>query len=271
MKSIYSILSLILTAVLISSCSGNNTENDSSTNNENTNDSTTLEQNPLSGDLKIIYDLFPESSTFPVKIDSTFIKNAEKGDTLLGDQIRLLTKNYTKGKFYGDLDWNFKSFYEIDSLKKAKAYTKWAETRDLGDVKYSNCYALQKIKLSDETTLLIWSLSYSTYEACPYGYGTYILATILYKDALTDCFNIAEYSGGGDPPVSGMETRYCTISNDGKINVDYTAISDEDNEMPNVDVTYGKLKLEVNTGKFIIKEEKQEASKSISRIKMNYN
>ena len=265
MKSILKINIVLLSLGILTSCGGG----------EETKKEEPKVQDTTSKDSVVVYetpeelvgfiDKFEDITEFPIKIDKTYCDSSEQGDTLIGEEVKILLKNFKSTETTDFIDYYIDAFYNIDSLKSVDGYTAWAAERDLGNIKYADCYFRHKAQLNPETQLIFWSLVYSTYEACPYGYGTYIFATIVYKGEITESFSVAEHTGGGDPPVSGSDERYCEISQEGNIKIAYQGISDEDNEQPKVELTLGNFEYEIKEGKFVVISEKKDKPKMVKR------
>lgn len=178
-------------------------------------------------DSNIITSFFKGKNTLPFTVDSNYFVNIndDKNRTeLKGEQVKLLTSNMVVYEKFDHIKWDLKSFFEIDSMKAAGTYEDYQNKIDVGMVLYSDAYGIEKVKLNDDTEALIWSNSYSTPDACPYGFGTYIFISVLYKGEITDCTVIGENMSGGDPPSSMSRYIYSMISENLNISYSYKEI-----------------------------------------------
>jgi len=97
-----------------------------------------------------------------------------------------------------------------------------------------DAYLHDRVNLSENTYLLIWSFDYSTYEACPFYAGQYVLATMCTNGKISNTVFIGEDSGGGDPPYMGSVLATSNIS-DAFIEIthiqEYTGEVEDDSEI----------------------------------------
>ena len=156
-----------------------------------------------------------KDGSMPIVIDSVYMTKAEKGDSMDGNEVKILSKGWGKiDSIDMSEDNGFKEFYTIDSVKAKGAFAKWAEKLDIGMTKLSNAYALQKIKVDDTNTLLLWALVYSSYEADPVFDGTVVYGSLLKQNQVSNCFMLGEISEGADPPSEGQTLITSRLSKD---------------------------------------------------------
>ena len=218
MKFLKKLLSLC-SIVVISSCSNEVQTNDKNTNNE----SDSLALDTLFSDTLILLEPDPnrveidvaaliakseETFELPLMIDSSFIEKyalqEEDADyNLTSVEAKYLGFSFPEGDLVSGGGWRLNTFIEIDSIKKAGGYEEYLNNLDLGQARYCIGHVIGKVDFNSQSTLLIWNLDYATYEACPYGYGTYIFGTIFTNGVGTNTCMLAESSGGGDPPSWG--------------------------------------------------------------------
>ncbi|OIQ36320.1 MAG: hypothetical protein BM555_02840 [Crocinitomix sp. MedPE-SWsnd] len=108
------------------------------------------------------------------------------------------------------------SFIKIDSLKLKGEYEDYLEQLDIGQTKRAGAAVIGKITELGSTQFLIWMTDYSTLEACPYGSGTYIWATIFEDEKPTNTILLGESSGGADAPYWG-DTFTTSVLEIGKV------------------------------------------------------
>jgi len=197
-----------------------------------------------------IEKVFNELKTSEYIVDSTFFNslNLEKYKSLKTKEVKLLSEKYLN--FEGNLnDFVINDFFFIDSLKDNNAYDGYAENIDIGMVKISQAFALHKFILLDKL-ILTWGIYYSTYEACPYGAGTYIFLSVFKDGKLQKTYNIGEDSGGGDAPYWSETKMYSVLDNTGKISVKTVSQTGGDtdekgNELP-AEVREEKIEVKIN-------------------------
>lgn len=144
----------------------------------------------------------------PFTVDTVIVQNIEENDRdeqkqLNYENIQLLTKNLPN-----DIGTSVNSFYidefiYIDSLKAYGEYADYLSSIDIGMMQEMDAFVEGEIEIDIQRKLLLWSMTYSTYEACPYGYGTIVFGTYLNDGEVKNTVTLAEISGGGDPPVWG--------------------------------------------------------------------
>lgn len=149
-----------------------------------------------------------QSFELPLLIDSTFIeKYALQGEeaeyNLTYPEAKYLGFEFPDGDLVSGGSWRINTFINIDSMKSVGAYEDYLESLDLGQARYCIGQVIGNITINPQSQMLIWNLDYATYEACPYGYGTYVFGTIFTNGVGTNTCLLAEDSGGGDPPSWG--------------------------------------------------------------------
>lgn len=156
--------------------------------------------------------LFSKAKTtfeLPLKIDSTFLeKHAVTGEesryNLSSEEAKHLGFSFPNdANLSSSESWQIRKFIQIDSFKQINKYEEYLAGLDIGQTKYAIANVFGKVKVNDITEILLWSTDYATYEACPYGYGTYIFGTIFTNFTATQTTILAQKSGGGDPPAWG--------------------------------------------------------------------
>lgn len=159
-----------------------------------------------------------KNSVFPLHFDTTYLQY-ELADLkeLSSKEIRKLLKVFNKQKpdadlYIRDYEYYIERFLFIDSLKKAKAYKNYPW--DIGMIQYASSFVIDTIQINQDTSLLIWGLEESTYEACPYGTWKLIYLTVFEKEVAKTTLLVAEDSGGGDPPAFGSDLTTSILESD---------------------------------------------------------
>jgi len=149
-----------------------------------------------------------ETFSLPLLIDSTFIEKyaltgEESAYNLTYKEAKHLGFDSPEADLVSAGSWRINTFINIDSMKSVGAYEDYLESLDLGQARYCIGQVIGSLAINSQSQMLIWNLDYATYEACPYGYGTYVFGTIFTNGVSINTCLLAEESGGGDPPSWG--------------------------------------------------------------------
>ncbi len=143
----------------------------------------------------------------PFSLDSNFVTELDDTDEekkrLSNQDVQFLSQNLVKNE---PTDWSkyaITSFIEVDSMRLMNTYEAYVESIDIGMIQEADAYFNSKVVINDNAYLLLWSISYSTYEACPYASGTVIYGTFIYDNEAINTVTLGESSGGGDAPYWG--------------------------------------------------------------------
>jgi hypothetical protein len=111
-------------------------------------------------------------------------------------------------------NWTLNDFLKIDSLKTAGKYKEYVEHLDIGQTKESSAWIYDT--LSDVSgKVIVWGITYSSYEACPSFSGKNIfITTISQDDKYQNTIKLLEISGFADPPVYSSITGQCILNAD---------------------------------------------------------
>jgi hypothetical protein len=201
-----------------------------------------------------IYDL--TEMEFPLNIDTAFIEshdNQSNTSNLSGGEVKNMSMNLINKR--GDLEVNYviRDFLMIDSLKSNNAYDEYLSNLDIGMTKNANANSLGHINLNNGGSIVIWSVQFTTIEACPFYAGTQVYATfsIDYPDYLNTIL-VGEISGGGDAPYWTDVTITSVISNSSvevKMNQNSGGDYDENDEEI-VDVVHEKYSFTISENGF---------------------
>lgn len=208
---------------------------------------------------------FTKDEKFPFVLESKKVEQLTKGKELSGAEVKLLTKKIRDNGPNSEGSFMLASFFKIDSIKSHKQYDDYVASLDIGQMKESKCFVLSKIMLSDVDYVLFWMNDYSTYEACPYGWGKVVFATAIHKSNIGETIVFAEHSGGADAPVSG-ETRI-----KGTLNADGTLLLNklDENDQGEGEVEIDEANFEIALSKGLFSYTKEEVKKPRKRKSKN--
>ena len=151
----------------------------------------------------------------PYVLDHKEIEALDQSDNELTQQeVALLTEHLVENEDFGFIKYRLESYFKVHHLKDSIGEEAYMEDIDLGMTKNCDAYVNKKVNLTENRSLLIWSLDYSTYEACPYYAGTYVLATLCVDGKISHTAFVGESSGGGDAPVWSTIEMSSTITNE---------------------------------------------------------
>lgn len=210
---------------------------------------------------KRLFDLFKKKAELPFLADTTLFKSVKDLDSLGSAEIELLTSVTLNNN---EDEYELKEFFKIDSIKASGSYAKWCETLDIGMTKFANAYAISKIKLNDSTALLVWGMSSSSYEACPFFSGVNVYFTVFKNNIAGPYFKLGEYISAGDPPSLMEKTVTGSIGADGNITKDVVQ-QNEDMDEPFVEITKEHYSYALKNGKIELIQEKRSDPVKVSR------
>jgi hypothetical protein len=113
-----------------------------------------------------------------------------------------LTVDFSKNIRSERNDWYLDQMVKFQKMSKSQLQD-YEDQLDIGQLALSKIYPYGKLKISDSTQLLIWYMRHRTMQACPYGFGQVFYGTLITSNHIQCSMPIAEYSGGGDPPIGG--------------------------------------------------------------------
>lgn len=140
----------------------------------------------------------------PFSLDSNYMESiSEEAPLLTNVEVQYLSSDLIDNQPTEWSSYDIKSFIDIDSMRLMGTYEEYVESIDIGMMQESDAYLLDKIILDSDRFILLWSISYSTYEACPYASGTVVFGTIFENNIALNTATLGEDSGGGDAPYWG--------------------------------------------------------------------
>ncbi len=147
----------------------------------------------------------------PFKADSAYFKKFKAGKGLKDEEIKLLVSNFTESKDY--TEGYIYDVVRLNHLKQMDQYEEYVNSLDLAQLKDANANIIGKIERND-SSFILWSVDYSSYEACPFYSGTEIYCSFIQDGIVKKCLKLGEYSIGGDAPVHGETFSTFTINKD---------------------------------------------------------
>lgn len=180
-------------------------------------DSTTTDEVivEINDHLQTILNKSSANYDLPLQMDTNFVMEIDfeakaEQQALNFENVRYLTKNLIENDPTEAATYIINSFLSIDSLKAEGEYEEYVNSLDLGMMKESQAFAEGIIAVSGKNNILLWSLDYSTYEACPYASGALVFGTFLENYEVVNTVLLAEVSGGADAPF-WWETRVSSV------------------------------------------------------------
>ena len=138
---------------------------------------------------------------FPYLLNQDAIDDLNLSDNVLSkEEVELLSQYLIIKPGFSDINSRLNSYFRFNELIDSIGKEAYQNQIDLGMTQYFDAYLHYRVNLTKKKYLLIWSLDYGTYEACPYYAGQYVLATMCVDGKISNTVFIGEDSGGGDPP-----------------------------------------------------------------------
>lgn len=153
----------------------------------------------------VLLSKFSDEFKLPFGIDTNqledFIDNSD-GKELTLEDYTWLTTGFTKNIRSERNDWYLEQMVKFKKMSKSKLQ-EYEDQLDIGQLAFSKIYPYGNVKISDSTNLLIWYMRHRTMDACPFGFGQVFYGTLITSNHIQCSMPIAEFSGGGDPPIFG--------------------------------------------------------------------
>ncbi len=185
--------------------------------------------------LQTILDKSDTTYQLPFNVDTSFVKALDftqksTQSSLNFENGRYLAKRTVENAPTFNATYNIEIFCEIDSLKAEGAYEDYVSNLDIGMMQESDAYVEGLIEIDSSKLIVLWSITYSTYEACPFGSGTLVLGTLLNNYEVQNTMLFAEVSQGSDPPSWGETQNSTTITTDLNLSTYYLSLSGDSDE-----------------------------------------
>jgi hypothetical protein len=146
------------------------------------------------------------SSALPYLIDSNLLHSLDEkskwseNSTLSSDQVKYLSSILLDNETTTYSKYRIESFLKIDSLRTHNQYDEYESNIDIGMMLYAQANTIKNLKIDDKSDLLVWTVSYATYEACPYSSGDVVFGSYFKEGVLQNTTVLGEDSGSADAP-----------------------------------------------------------------------
>ena len=81
-----------------------------------------------------------------------------------------------------------------------KFIREYVENIDIGMMQNIHAHLYGSAEINESSKILLWTMNYASYEACPYYYAEIFLGTYVIDNKVVSCALLGEVSGGGDAP-----------------------------------------------------------------------
>ncbi len=208
---------------------------------------------------------FKTLNELPYSVDTTLLFHLEECDSLGTNEVKQLDKNWFGHDLAASAEYELKTFYKIDSIKAAGKYKEYCDSLEPGNTKSSNAATVCKIKVDENTTILVWSLLTSSYEACPYSVSVDIYFSVFQNGAVVQSFQLGQYISAGDPPVAMRRIVSGKMNKDLTFELNVYEENDEDMDQPELFLTKEHYEFAIKDGKVALLKEKKEPQVKIKR------
>ncbi|MDX2360501.1 MAG: hypothetical protein QNK23_06825 [Crocinitomicaceae bacterium] len=115
------------------------------------------------------------------------------------EQFNFLTQNFRLQQ--EDDDYSVDLCKKMYSLKEKNEYDDYSDDLHIGQLgdAVANAYGIVDL---DSALMVFWTISYSSYQACPYYTGEELFVSVIQNDSVQVTMQIADEYKGGDPPFS---------------------------------------------------------------------
>ncbi len=162
--------------------------------------------------------------TLPLAVDSLFVDSIMSIETtekaLSNAEAQYLGYSMLDNRPTQMASYCIDDFIRMDSLKIKGEYEDYLQQMDIGMTEWAAAQVIGKIKIGSGHEMLLWATHYETYQACPYGHGTYIWSTVFVDGQPLNTALVGENSGGADAPYWGSTFTTSTITEAGIV-IDY--------------------------------------------------
>ena len=150
-----------------------------------------------------------DTLALPFHLKHEDLDNFESPAELNRSQFSFLYQNFDKT---GIDDYTYiKDASEMYDLKNKGEYEAYVAHLDLAQLRDATAHPFGQINL-DTAVVLLWTVNYSSFEACPFYAGTDLYASVVQNDSVQTTVFLGNESSGGDPPSFGETLLQLKIS-----------------------------------------------------------
>ncbi len=176
-----------------------------------------------------------DSTIINLDIDTGFIETADSlfgGNVLKQEEFNFLSQNLIIPDTILSETQGISYFKLIDSLKSYGLYESYLENIDLGMIKEATAFGCDTLYQENGEEYVLWGIRYSSFEACPFYFGTDIYITKIKDKKVLFTVLAGQKFGAGDAPMSYKSTLTANI-NDKLIAYSYSSQLIEMSEISN--------------------------------------
>jgi hypothetical protein len=259
MKHITALLALLL---IIQACSSEEKNGKENTSKENTEIDTTqvdsvqidtvveVQGEDLLESTQKLLSKFGTEYQIPFSIDTTNISemanNENEGVKLSFEQLENLADTILAHNYSQSISYNIKKYGEFEKMKEEGGYENYVNSIDIGMMKDIHAFLVGKIVIDETTYILLWSIDYASYEACPYYSAEIICGTLITENKIQNCSILGELSGGGDAPYWSDVSLFSEIESEGFNSIKIERMGGEEDEDGNEIVEESKTDIHIN-------------------------
>jgi hypothetical protein len=164
-------------------------------------------------------DSIPTLSTY-FKIDSLFFNDStrlSKRKQIDLVDAELLFKIFENDELTSTNQYYFNDLVKIQKAKLKGTYEDFVKKLDIGMTLNAEAHYVGKILFPDSIALVLWELTYSSYEACPFYFGSHVLASMVMEGKVIETLQVAGHEVNADPPVDFESYYLCKFDRKGTI------------------------------------------------------
>lgn len=166
------------------------------------------------------------SLPFTIKYNQIDSNKQEKLLTL--EQLDYLSANFIN--IEKQEDYYVKESKRIYKLKKNGKYDDYVALLDLANLKDATAHPFGQIDL-DSARIVLWTISYNSYEACPFYSGIELMMSWIQHDSVQKSLMLGTEMQGGDPPGFGEIMTAIELTNDLQLHRTVKSNTFEDEEL----------------------------------------
>ncbi len=170
----------------------------------------------LSEELLSLLEKKTKEYDLPFDLDSAGFSKVmkEMESDLSTKEIKLLSKPLLDHEYTETVEWRTEHLLEMEERKRKGEYEEYVSSLDIGMLRDIVGSMGPILRIDEHSFMILWSIDYGSFEACPFYSGTLIMATLVYQNEMKNTVLIGEVSGGADAPVWGDTEIYSSITKD---------------------------------------------------------